>query len=345
MDKSYIEYSNQHDQRKYPFCDDASMQSDNGTILPTGCIRDIFIYPLTGAGPFYVKMFAFTGYMELADASTDKVIGRADWTSNDADVPIYEIEAYGRQIGIVVFGNTINQILPETVMTFSSAATTLVSTCAIPLVQAGVRGLLCDDQLFTGALAFVGRNGIKITTKIEPGTGRNILRIDAVGEPPPPDESCDGGPTIEAIHIINEPCAAMIGSGGGGDIFITGRPGWVSEDNCPPQALPDSDGNLPSTLQDEICNPPPEPVDPPCGDASEYLVHQVNGQIRISAPSTLGGDNPFRVITEDTDGEQIDLTPFDEPGSIKGAERLLKNMYDNMPPTGQVVISVRGRLL
>lgn len=345
METVFIEYSNQHDQRKYPFLDDASMASINGTLLTTGCIRDIFFYPLDGTGPFYVKTLAVVaGYMELAEVATGTVIARADWTTGDTDVPIYEVGGYARQIGIVVFGNEINQGTGEAIMVFEAEATTLVGACAVPLLQVGVRGLLCDDQFMTGVISIIGKNGVNVSTFIEPVTNKSILRIDAVGEPPPPDETCDAGPPIETIHLINEACSAMIASGSNdGDIYLMGRPGWTALDNCPPKMLPDNNGVLPMQ-HDTPCEEPVPPVPPPCGPASAYVVPVTNGQLKISAPSTLGGDNPFKVTTEDTDGEQFDLTLFKEPTSIEVLERRRRNMFDNMLPPGQVVISLRGRL-
>jgi hypothetical protein len=128
-----------------------------------------------------------------------------------------------------------------------------------------------------------------------------------------------------------------------GDIFLMGGSGWTAVDNCPPQHLPTADGVLPPD-HDEGCDPPPDEPTPPCTPSSEYVVPVTNGRLKISAPSTLAADNPFKVTIEDTDGEQLDLTPFKEPGSISAIEKRRRNMFDNMPPPGQVVISVRGRL-
>ena len=260
MDPVYIEYGNQHDHRNYPFQDNSSLTSEGGVVLPEGYIRDLFLYPIDGVGPFYLQTLAVAdGYILFADAGTGEVVGRADWSLGDLDAAIYEVSGYQRQIGLVVFGEQIGQITGESVMVFSAAATTIVGTCAIPLSQEGVRGLLCGDSLVTGIITISGKNGVNVHTTVDIPTGRNILRIDAVGEPPAPDQDCDGGPPIETIHIINEICAAMVASGDSeGNIYLTGRPGWTVADNCPPAALPDAQGNLP-TKKTDPCNPSPPP--------------------------------------------------------------------------------------
>ena len=351
MSTVFVEYSNQHDHRKYPFLDDSSMTSKDGVVLPTGYIRDLFYHPITSIGATYLKTLSpVDNYLELADVSTGNVVGRASWVQGDTDAPIYETGIYGRQLGIVVFGDTATQALPSLLLEFPAEATTVVSTCAIPLIQAGVRGLLCDGHVLTGDITIIGKNGVVVTTELIAGN-KNVLRIDVTGEPPAPIADCDGSdgtivssPVITTIHIINEVCAAMIGSGdANGNIFLMGRPGWSAADNCPAQVLPSADGVLP-TAQDEGCNPPAPPVPPDCGGATEYVIPVVKGTLQLLAPSTLAADNPFKVSTEDTPGESLDLVPFNDITSVTDLERRRQNMFANMGPAGVIVLKVRGRL-
>lgn len=338
MDTVFTEYSNQHDSRKYPFVDDATMSSINGSVLPTNYIRDIFVYPIDTAAACYIQTLnVSTRSMTVADTATGNVLGSATWVGGDTDAPIYEIGKYGRQIGIVVFGSAIGRILPEADMVFTPAATTLVSTCAVPLIQEGVRGLLCNDQLLTGIVSLVGVNGVNVRTFIDTD-GKSILRIDAVGSPPP---QCPDKP-IDAVLIINEECAAMLGSmDGHGSIFLTARTGWTALNECRAQLLPDSDGNLPEE-HDGGCVPTP-PIPPiPCNAGSSYVVSVIDGKLSIMAPGTLDIDNPFKVDAKTTDGEPLDVTLFSSPVSVSAAERRRTNMMPALLPIGQIVISVKG---
>ena len=99
------EYRNQHEQRMYPFLDDATLKDATGWVLPTNFIIDAFLYPIDLENALYLSSID-TGKSKLyfSDTVTGKIHGVAVLGA-DETAYVYEPDGMERQIGIVTFGS------------------------------------------------------------------------------------------------------------------------------------------------------------------------------------------------------------------------------------------------
>lgn len=340
-----MEAGNQHALRKYPFTDDASLISTKGVQLPVDFLLDAYLYPIDAVGPIYVSQISLaTGTMTFYDAGADAVCGQAQWSAGETSAAVVDMSGYEREIGMIVI-NPAAAVSGAT-LDFLAPATTLDPACAVPLLQRGVRGILAGvpANLVTGTVVFEGRNGVRVKTYVN-DAGLNIIRIDIIGEEAPAEDDCDSlGPPITSIIAINEPCTPLVATNPSpGVIAIAGAPGFTADGLCPSPRLPGADGALP--VEKDSCAPgtPPTPFE--CPPDSMVAVEVVDGQLHITAPSSLAAGNPVRVQTELLPGETVSLAGRPGRENIDElTERIDRVMRHSSLETGRITIGLRGRL-
>jgi hypothetical protein len=341
MNAYYQQYSNQHEHRKYPFADDATMRSTGGHQLPVGFFVDAILYPMDSTGPWYIGRIDTAAHtVELQSGDTLCALGT--WDDGDTLVHMYDTSGFSRHVGTLVFGTDAQYLTAENPMEFVSAATTMVPTCVMAVYQQGVRGFITDDnKLTTGTVRLLGNNGVEVLSYTD-AQGRSVLRVDAYGCPPPSNELCDDNPDIEQIMIDNRAGSLLVGSPGtDGVIYITGASGFYADQLCGTKRLPRS-GQLPS--ENDPCTDSEPPITPFApGIASQYLVPISDGRIHLVAPSTLAGDNPVKIVNETTAGETPNTTGLSDMPNLDDIQRRVRQMWDmGIRERGLITIKLRG---
>lgn len=298
------EYRNKNSQRKYPFADDVTLEDTNGNSLPVDFLIDAFLYPIDLTGAVYLSHINISdGIMDFSEEGGDQAFGYAEFATGDEVAYVYDY-AYNRQIGLVVFGSGLTNVLAgDTERVFDSSGTQLCPTTYIALNQQGVRGFLLEDgTLLTGDIVFEGYNGVSIQSYVD-GDGNSVIRFDVVGVPQPTEEDC----VEDQCAIIKTICFERIA----GSIFdisefeecgvnITAH-GFTLDDICEfqrDQRLPDANGILPLKSKDD-CDPceggePEPPTDP--GEDVSFCIDVADCDIfNILAMSTLDASNPVSI--------------------------------------------------
>lgn len=302
----YNEYREQNGRRRYPFADGCSLLDADGNALATDFLIDAFLYPIDLANGLYVKTIDLNARkLYVADTVTDKLHGVADIPMIEGTEHVYEVEVPYRQVGVVVYGAGLQDgLLGQTIRSFTPAGLQLCCAAYIPLNQAGVRGILTDDNdRLTGHVTIEGQDGV-VTTSYIGGGDRRILRIDMVGVLPNSSEDCGGCPHIKTVCVVVEPTSAIRAAPfGAHGVALTMR-GVGLDDICEAQkgqVLPDADGKLPNTAtQQDPCDAPPAPIVVPPGAAEAFFVDLADsdGNFTLVAPSTLAYKNAVGLMAQ-----------------------------------------------
>jgi hypothetical protein len=304
------EYRNQNERRNYPFADDAPLTDADGAQLATDCLVDAFIYPLSNVGGIYLSAIDTpTGRMWFADTANGTVRGYADYLVGQDYAYVYEYNPgavqlivggvpYARQIGILVFGSGSSSLFAGATRRVFTADSTPFCPAAYAIVdQPGVTGIIdAFNHLVIGDLTLNGVDGVSTYTYVAGGI--NILEINVLGVPTPPDEDCGVPPPITEL-CITRAAGSMIDIAAYAEQTVQ-LLGW---DTCLEQlcaarkarSLPDSAGKLPNSGQD-ICSTPPTPACPPTDAPNSVCLAAVDGaSVQIVTPSTAGCLNPVSV--------------------------------------------------
>lgn len=292
------EYRNQHSRRNYPFADDVSMSDVDGQALPVDFLVDAFLYPIDIAGAPYISTIDVNARVVTFSDSSGGVVGSAEILPGSGSASIYEVGRYGRQLGILVFGDGIQELFRgRPIRNFNPGATAMCPTTYIPLNQVGVRGILLPDgTLLTGEVVFEGRDGVAASSYVEPD-GRNVLEFGVYGTSPVTPEDCgDECIPIQEVCFQRVPGSRfMISEYAPHTVAITSY-GFDLTDICEAQRsirLPDYAGNLPlrpKTGSDPCVGPPvpPPPINPGPEVEICYRMEDTFGNLFIVTPSAAG---------------------------------------------------------
>lgn len=308
MNSLFPEYRNVNSQRKYPFADDATLLDADGQELPVDFILDLMLYPLDITGPIYLSSIELVPYkLYFTDASTGVTCGVATVSPGEKQATVYTADGTNIEIGTIILGDGADSVLSgNATRLYDLTATELCPSAYVPMNQVGVRGfILPDGTVITGAVKFRGQRGVVVSSN----AFSNTIRVDIVGEGSSTDCG-DCGPITE-ICIERKPSSNfMISRLGNAGIAITSYL-FTLTDICTPQremVLPDDNGNLPlKAKNNEPCEPPPLPPDPPapgpdieeCFQASELAY----GNFIISAPRL--GANANAVVVKENAGNTV----------------------------------------
>ena len=347
------EYRNQNSRRNYPFTDNAILTDTDGIELPLDFIIDAFMYPIDLENSLYLSKIDFEEKkIYFADTITDTIHGCAEFTLDDSEAYVYDID-YTRQIGTLVFGAGLTSIFGgRNLRTFLPLATSFCPTAFIALNQEGVRGIAIGNSLITGAITVEGEDGINITSYIGT-TGKNILKIDVVGVLRPTDEDCgDACPLIKTIYAYRMPNSLfMVAKPNAYSISLSGYYFTLS-DVCAKQRankLPDDDGNLPLKPKtgDDPCEEPPDPPVPPIpGPEFEVCIDVTagNGNCFINAPSTVDSINVCG-IDEISHAGTEENQHLSFPAPLKSGQEAMADVDDFVNPpsfTDGIKIGFKG---
>ena len=312
------EYRNQHEQRMYPFLDDATLKDATGWVLPTNFIIDAFLYPIDLENALYLSSID-TGKSKLyfSDTVTGKIHGVAVLGA-DETAYVYEPDGMERQIGIVTFGSgKMSGLQGQELRVFTPAATELVPTAYIALNQEGVRAIkIPDGTTVTGPVKFRGTDGVNVKSYYGEGAdaGKHILEFEILGLLPPLPEDCGDCGFIREICIDRQPGSMFtVSEFDYGTLAISAHELFL-DDICEAQRclrLPSEEGNL-SPCGDDACEDPlpPEVPTPPGPEITIcYDVTTLGGNFFIVTPSLVGEWNP------------VHLTPMYDIG-FQGSPRL-----------------------
>ena len=342
------EYRNQNSRRNYPFVDNSILADTDGNPIPTDMIIDVYLYPFDLVGSVYMSEIDITEQViYFSDSGTNERIGDVSIPTVGDTVYVYEYGKYGRQIGVVVFGDGVGLVSRGAVTRlFDSAVTELVPTAYIPLNQVGVRGFeLPDGTLVTGAVQFLGVDGMAVSSE----TG--ALVFSAVGTPILPDDCEDDCPRIEEICIERTPGSLFSVAQVDTCTFSIAAYDVTLDDICAAnkaRSLPDAVGNLPlkSKPGEGICDPPVPPPDPPEPGPNQAFciaVSPCNGNINIVTPSAMGARNPIAVIADDQAGaggaNRLVMPVVD---SAAEAQPYLDSFKEPTRLPGKLTIAVKG---
>ena len=200
----HSEYGNVNAARKYPFADSATLKDADGLALPLDFIVDACLYPLT-QGLLYVSVVDVPAQrLTLADTVSGAKVADVVYRGGGA-VNVFESGGYGRQLGVIVFGNVDGVAQGRGQRTFTAAATVFAPAACTPVQQAGVQGLLLPDgSLMTGDIVIRGEGGVRVRTFAEGPV--QVLIFDVVGVPAPDLTECEAGaaPAICTLAVEQE---------------------------------------------------------------------------------------------------------------------------------------------
>ena len=350
--QTYTEYRNQNAHRNYPFADDASLVSTGGTRLPSDFLVDAFLTPIDAVGPIYLSLLDTVAmHMEFTDAGSGRVCVVADWAAGDSAAEVWSSGTTAAgwnnvgQIGLVVFGG--GQVVGETLMRFTVSSAPFLATCAVPLIQPGVRGIVTqpDGLLTAGAVMLEGRNGVTVTATQDTADLATV-RFDIYGTVPVPLEDCDGRPPIQTVTLKADACSKIVASNTvPAVIYLLGAGGFELSETCKKSQIPDPDGTLPSAKTPCVPGPAPTPWECAGGAYTPIVVPITTGFLTIAAPATLTADNPFTVRTEESAGETIDASMPDAAVNLAQQTRRVQQLLSTgIRPSGRITIAMRGAI-
>lgn len=346
---AYTEYRNQNAHRNYPFADDASLKDMTGSALPLDFLLDAYLYPIDLDGDVYLGRIA-TGDNKIYfyDDITNEAFGYAVLTNVASTQYVRDI-SYDRIIGVVVYGDGVQQILyGATDRLFNAVATQLCAAAFVSMNQPGVRGFKVNDKIFSGFVTFEGENGMRVYSD------SSNLYFDAIGIPATDeedkcsDELCPPIRTLRFEQVASSPfCISNYGDG-----TLAIQAAYSLTDICDGQRklqLPDENGYLPLNCKpgDNPCEGPPIPPTPPtpCPATSvEYKAVDCNA-INIITPSATGYLNPVSVQCIDTFGSDMEkrvITPIAGTMNVKDVSDLIEQFRDPPFLTGGLRIGIIG---
>ena len=347
------EYRNQNSNRVYPFADSSTLIDTSGFALPTDFIIDAFLYPIDITGSIYLHSIdTANAKIYFATTDNDEPFAVADYVNTSDTAYVYETGEYERQIGTLVFGSGMAEVLGgDVVRLFTSDTAALCPTAYITMNQAGVRGFLLDDgTLVTGDITLTGGTGLTITSYAPSLGSDNYIIIDMYGTLPATPTEC-GDPYPFISEICFERLAYSLfafGSTGSNFIELQGSD-FSQEDICNPQrlmSLPDSDGNLPPKAPvDTPCNPlpPPGPPDPGTDDSVCFSVAGfAGGTFYLVAPNGGSYTNPMLVAGVKGDTSPASFVQAHPVSSLDSIANDLARLSDPPSTADGLKISIRG---
>ena len=347
-----IEYINQRRYSRYPFLDRSTMKADNGTPIPSDFIVDAMLYPIDLVNELYLSSVDYaTKQLIFSDTVTGKVHCIGTWDSDSDTVYLYDSDENARMVGIAVMGESRNTTSTGGLLEFSAAATKLTATAYHSLNQPGVRGIVLESgELFTGAVAFQGRNGVTVATYVDTD-GNSIIEINVEGAPDPVEPCYDCG-IIKSVSVTGD-CSMLVAAESRDNTMALTTPFPLANIcgstnlNLPSGNIASDTGNfkLPSYRPDP-CVDPDTPDDINCVISSPFSIVPVNGRIYIVAPSTPDYDNPLKISAREDPAPSPDISAIktDKSLSMANRELLLDNMFDTSKLTrGKITIGYRGR--
>lgn len=325
------EYKNQNRLRAYPFEDNATLRDTSGHRMPADFIIDAFIYLMDSPGrPYISSVDVSSGTITIA---TDKPVAYAQFDLESETAVVYEAGVYGRQVGMLVLGPGKVDILQGSAsLEFTPEATAITPSAFITMYQEGVRGVTLDGKnLITGDVVFEGRDGVVCRSYID-NEGRNILRIDVIGDMPPDLEDCtDDCEPIREVCFQRAPGSRfMIDEYAPGVLSVTSY-GFDLDDICEAQrflALPNADGDLPPKPGTDPCEDdpiPPPPDDPGPEVEICFEMADVLGSVFIITPS--GPEFMNAVGLRQAEGQEVTHNPsLQLPSRVNNAEEALRHV-------------------
>ena len=206
----YEEWRNQNEQINYPFSDDATLRNDAGAVIDRGLFVDARLYPLGGTQGLYLNRvsaledvirfyLAVPDGVEIAYAELDLlaipsngVVPVVDLVGRPAGVLVSSQEQLAAAAGSFARGDTL----------FTIDDTQFAPSVIVPMPEIGVRGFVTDDgDEVYGPVYLIGEQGIVLSA-----TG-NVIRVDAIGNPPAKQEDCQTQDPLDpfcAIKTINK---------------------------------------------------------------------------------------------------------------------------------------------
>jgi hypothetical protein len=192
MDIAYAPWRDNNQQINYPFSDTARLSNDAGASVDHDLFDDARIYPVGGSVGLYLSRITLDGPM-VTLAIGDPEHGELATVTYDANAAPEELalmDAYGRPAGILVSDSirlaAVVSRYGEGDTVFEPAETEFAPSVAIPLPQAGVRGVLLDDgSVLAGDIYLVGADGVVVSYE------SGAIRVDALGDPYALQKSCD----------------------------------------------------------------------------------------------------------------------------------------------------------
>lgn len=334
------EYGNQNRQRKYPFTDGATMKDNDGHLLPVDFIVDACLYPMDVTGPVYVASVdpvQNTIYFAGADGT---VFGKAVYEQGQAGADVVELGVYERKLGVIVLGDGVSELFRGgAVRKFTASATPFTPTACVPLVQAGVRGIvLPNGDLVTGNVTFEGRNGVVVTSRSDNGS---YLRFDVIGVPPPLLPDCkDSGPPICTVVVTRTPTSDfMISKYDTTTLALTLRGLSLSEICAAGKARFRKNDTDP-------CGGPVAPAPDLPGVSTESLVFNLcalaSGVFTIVAPSSGDYINPISVRPLPPAAASVNRMTLEEGTDAPGVDAAADKFRSPGLPAGGIVIEVQG---
>lgn len=184
------EWRNNAQNVRYPFTDDARLNSSRGVELSQDIFDDARLYPIGAEPGIYLNRISFTGGL-ITIAVADPVNGELATASFDPLSAPNELELFDqfeRPAGLLVssavrLASLVNFGTGDT--TFTASDTGFAASVAVPMPQYGVIGILVDDTVFTGNTWLVGTDGVVLSE--EDGS----IRIDVIGDPYAVRKECE----------------------------------------------------------------------------------------------------------------------------------------------------------
>lgn len=334
------EYGNINAARKYPFADSATLKDGDGLGLPLNFIVDACLYPLT-QGLLYVSgIDTAMQTLTLSDTVTGVKVAEVVYAGGGA-VSVFEYEGYGRQLGVIVFGDVSGVAIGRSLRVFEPGATVFAPAACVPVQQAGVQGLLLPDgSLMTGDIVIRGEGGVRVRTFTEGPV--QVLVFDVVGVPAPDLTACapDAAPAICTLAVIQEQGSKIVA--------------WKYADNAIGLSLANTSlDQLCARLKAPTLPPDPDDVTDPCAahvepvpetpaPVSEFDVALCGGAktLAIVAPSSADYLNP--ILVQPLPPTVSVQRAQSAQGSVTKAERALTNFMYPPAAAGGIKIKVSG---
>ena len=179
----FPEFRDELEFAKYPFGDNASLQSDTGEVIPPELFLDGSLYPQGAVGRVYISKIIVTPPLVTIIIGDEKTQELASATMSPVDTPdtlVFE-DPVGRPAGVLVSSAARLAIFgawPSGTHSFRVADSEFVASVVIPIPAMGVRGLVAETgEILVEDVWLVGNRGVVVRLD-----GDNI-RVDIVGDP------------------------------------------------------------------------------------------------------------------------------------------------------------------
>ena len=193
----YPEWRPSLENTNYPFSPVVSLKNTAGEVIPQTSFLDAHFYPIGGSTGIYLSKFSVSHDKITFHIGDDSSPDIASGSVPVATLPSYVrlTDAHNRPAGIIVSE-------PQRLAAFGSFGvgdheftqdqTEFVATVCMPAPEIGLRGvILPDGTVMSGALWFVGEDGIVLTDSVAtvpggcglPTVDYPAIRVDIVGDP------------------------------------------------------------------------------------------------------------------------------------------------------------------